>query len=193
MEFKQELKGERLTLKITLATINHGKEVFELVEKNKEYLRKWLPWVDKTESVEDTTKYLFSQEEEIKEKQTVQYGIYLDEKLIGKLSIMNISTSDKSGEIGYWLSEEFSGKGYMTEAVKLLETEGFENIGLNRIQIKCDIENNASIKVAEKCNYQFEGIIRQETFSPYFNELRDTKLFSKLKKEYEKEQDEKNR
>lgn len=92
----------------------------------------------------------------IKKKKTkkgkrVEYGIYIHNEYIGNISIFDINTKKKSGEIGYWLSAAHTRKGYMTEAVKILEKEAFEKMKLNRIQIKCNERNQASFGVAKKC------------------------------------------
>lgn len=57
---------------------------------------------------------------------------------------------------------------------------------LNRIQIKCDEKNEASFGVAKKCDYIYEGKYREESFSEYYNNFRNTLVFSKLKSDYKK-------
>jgi RimJ/RimL family protein N-acetyltransferase len=57
-------------------------------------------------------------------------------------------------------------------------------MNLNRIQIKCDKRNKASSWVAKKCNYKYEWTFRKNCFSEYFNDFRNTLVFSKLKSEY---------
>jgi RimJ/RimL family protein N-acetyltransferase len=74
----------------------------------------------------------------------------------------------------------------MTEAVKIVEKEFFTN-GLNRIQIKCDERNIASSGVAKKCGYVFEGKFREDSYSEYFKDFRNTLVFSKLKSDFKKE------
>ena len=97
-----------------------------------------------------------------------------------------IDEKKKSAEIGYWLSSFHIRNGYMTEAVRILEKEAFERLKLNRIQIKCDEENKASFGVAKKCGYKYEGKLREDVFNEYFNDFRNTLVFSKLKSEYKK-------
>ena len=84
------------------------------------------------------------------------------------------------------MSSSHTRKGYMTEALRILEKEVFENLKLNRIQIKCDERNEASFGVAKKCGYQYEGKFREDSFSEHFNDFRNTLVFSKLKSEYKK-------
>lgn len=104
--------------------------------------------------------------------------------MLGILVFFNISEKNKSGEIGYWISSEFTRKGYMTEAVGIIEKEVFDNFGINRISIKCDERNKASSGVAKKCGYKFEGKLREYSYNGYFKGFRNMLFYSKLVQEY---------
>lgn len=183
LKFKDELKGERIVLRKNTPTLKNAEQIFEGVKNNRQHLRPWFPWEKETKVVEDSLKYLFSQEELSKKGEKNGYSIYLKGAFIGNLSIFSISDKNKSGEIGYWLDKKYARNGYMTEAVKVLEKEAFR-CGLNRIQIKCDERNKASSGVALKCGYIFEGKFRSDIYSEYFKDFRNTLIFSKLKREY---------
>ncbi|MCK5450101.1 GNAT family N-acetyltransferase [Candidatus Pacearchaeota archaeon] len=184
MEFTDELYGDRLILKRNVPDIELAKKIFEIVDSNREHLGKWFPWEKLTLKIEDTMKYLFDTEKKTEEGEEVGYGIYLNNEYIGNIDLFELDEKGKSGKIGYWISSKFSGNGYMTEAVKILEKEIFKKLGLNRIQIKCDERNKASKKVIEKCGYVFEGKSREDEYSEHFKDFRNTLIFSKLKSEY---------
>ena len=150
-------------------------------------MRPWFPWEKKTLRVEDSLKYLFDKEKQVKAGEKLEYGIYIGKEYIGNIGIFNIDKEKKSAEIGYWLSLRFIRNGYTTEAVKILEKEFFTNSDLNRIQIKCDERNIASAGVAKKCGYVFEGKFREDSYSEHFKDFRSTLVFSKLKSEFKKE------
>lgn len=183
-KYKKRLKGKRIILKKIEPTIENAQKTFALVDRSRSLFRKWLPWVDGTLKAEDSLKFLFDFEESFEEGKKLGYGIYIKNELVGRIDIIKIDSKTKSGEVGYWISEKAGGKGYMTEALKMIEAEAFGKLGFNRIQIQTDTKNKASIRVAEKCGYKLEGVLRQDSFSNYFNELRDTNLFSKLKSEF---------
>ncbi len=186
LKFKNQLKGKRLILKRTKPTIKMAKLMFGVIDKNRGHLEPWFSWPKIILKVEDSLKYLFDKEKETKEGSKVEYGIFVDNEYIGNISLFDISKKDKSGEIGYWLSSAHTRKGYATEAVKILEKEAFEGLKLNRIQIRCDEKNKASIGVAKKCGYKYEGKFREDSFNKYSNSFRNTLFFSKLKSEYKK-------
>lgn len=184
IKFKNELKGERLLLRVNKASIELAKEIFETVDNNREYLAMWLPWVKYTQTVEDSLKYLFEIDEETKKGNKVNYGIFLDKKYIGQIGVFDIDKENKSCEIGYWLSAKYGRKGFMSEALSLLEKELFVNQGMNRIQIKCDERNKASASVAVKGKYKLDGLLREDSFVEKENKFRNSQVYSKLKSEF---------
>ena len=59
------------------------------------------------------------------------------------------------------LSPPFArGRGIATDALKLLTRWAFDQLGLQRLQLKADPDNAASQRVAEKAGYQREGLLR---------------------------------
>ena len=82
------------------------------------------------------------------DREKFTYGIYLDERIIGY-----INEVDKKGdtiEMGYFLSPNFWGKGYATEALEACIKELFK-IGYNHVKCGYFTGNNASKRVMEKC------------------------------------------
>jgi len=184
---KNKLIGKRIILKVTKPDITMANTMFKVINENRKHLRPWFPWERATKKVEDSLKYLFDKEDGVKAGTTVSYGIYINNKYIGNIGIFDIDKNKKSAEIGYWLSSKFIRRGYTTEAVRVLEKEFFVNYGLNRIQIKCDERNIASSGVAKKCGYIFEGKLREDSYSEYFKDFRNTLVFSKIKSDFKKE------
>ena len=66
----------------------------------------------------------------------------------------------KSGELGYWLGENFWGRGIMTAAVQRICQEGFERFDLVRIYAQPYAYNTASRRVLEKAGFTLEGVMR---------------------------------
>lgn len=184
MDFKDILEGKRISLIRTKPTIEMATLIFKTVNDNRKHLEAWFPWTNYTKRIEDSMQYLFSKEEETKQNKIIEYGIYLNNEYLGNISLFRINKTHKSAEIGYWLSKAKVNNGYMTEAVKIIEREAFENLQINRIVIKCAERNIASAKVAKKCNYRLEGIERENYYSEYFKCYLNTMQFSKLKSDY---------
>ena len=66
-----------------------------------------------------------------------------------------------SAEIGYWLAEEYWGRGIATEAVVAVTEYGFSTFGLHRIYAGVFASNPASMRVLRKAGYQLEGVMRK--------------------------------
>lgn len=86
------------------------------------------------------------------------YAIIYEGKVVGGCGITKKDTH--VGEIGYFVDEKYWGKGIATEAVRSLEKEAAD-FGIVRLEIIVNPENKASIRVAEKCGYEQEGVLKK--------------------------------
>jgi RimJ/RimL family protein N-acetyltransferase len=87
-------------------------------------------------------------------------------------------------EIGYRLFEPaLAGHGYMTEATQLLVNYLFNAYQYHRLELLMDARNAASERIAVKCGFTEEGILRESFFIN--GEIRDVKLYSLLRPEWE--------
>jgi ribosomal-protein-serine acetyltransferase len=183
-EFKNVLLGTRIELIENSATEAFAKTMYSTIDHNRNFLKPWFPWINHTNCWEDSLKYLSDCIHKKQEKNFIEYGIYINTIYVGNISIFDINHLKKSGEIGYWISEEYTNQGYVTEAVGILEKEFFESYHYNRIQIQCDVLNHASKKVALNCNFIMEGILRENQYNEFDNSFRSTVILSKLKSAY---------
>jgi ribosomal-protein-alanine N-acetyltransferase len=112
-------------------------------------------------SVEDEKKYLKTVPKLRKANTEWNYTVLLNNKVVGAIGIKINSHRNFIGEIGYFLDEKYWGRGITPKAVKLAEKEGFKKLGLTRIEILMQPENQASEKVAVKCGYLKEGLMKK--------------------------------
>jgi ribosomal-protein-alanine N-acetyltransferase len=95
---------------------------------------------------------------ESRDVRSISFAIWHENNLIGQISMGGIILGALRGaHIGYWIDRAYAGRGYTTEAVKLLTQYGFSVLALHRIEINLRPENAASRRVAEKAGYVFEG------------------------------------
>ncbi|MBU0596766.1 GNAT family N-acetyltransferase [Patescibacteria group bacterium] len=83
------------------------------------------------------------------------------------------------GEVGYFVDEKYWGNGIATKAVKKLEKIGFGKLRLKRIIILMNPKNIASKKVAIKCGYKKEGLMKKAVFAK--GKYHDVYLYAKVK------------
>ena len=109
-------------------------------------------------------------------------------KIIGSISLENDRRREdvNSREMGYSLSREYWGKGYMTEAAKAVMNYGFEKYGLVVMAICTSPNNKRSQRVIEKCGFKYEGLQRRG-YHIYDGTDRDNMVFSILRVEWEEQ------
>ena len=148
----EQIQSERITLKKHSVTI--AQTMFDFVDRDRERLRQFLPWVDLTKTVEDEKSYIEMTHQKWEKFDCFDYGIYRrdDDQYMGNAGIHSIAWNHNRCEIGYWILGEYEGKGYMSESVVALEKSCFE-VGFNRIEIKCSSRNLRSARVPVRCGY----------------------------------------
>jgi RimJ/RimL family protein N-acetyltransferase len=92
-------------------------------------------------------------------------------------------TQDGTREIGYWVRADARGRGVTPRAVRLVVAWVFESNDVVRLQLRADPENRASCRVAEKCGFTLEGILRRAHWNPHIGAQRDWAIYSLLREE----------
>jgi ribosomal-protein-serine acetyltransferase len=168
------------TLNLELINESHAQAIFNLVNSNRDFLRRWLQFVDYMQTVDFAINFVNKTIQQNKIGYEYAFVIVSNGAVIGRIGIYKIDNQNKIGEIGYWLSENFQGKGIVTNACKTVINFCFENLNLNRIEIKCATENKKSNAIPLQLNFIKEGIIRQGEWLN--NQFVDLNLYSILKK-----------
>ncbi|MCP3740738.1 GNAT family N-acetyltransferase [Rossellomorea sp. BNER] len=94
-----------------------------------------------------------------------------------------INKKHNKGELGYWVGKPYWGKGYCTEAGKVIVKYGFEELGLNRIYADAFTKNPASFKVMENLGLKHEGTFKQSCL--YWGVYEDTVVYGLTKSDYQ--------
>lgn len=130
-------------------------------------------------SIEAEKEFLRQNANRIKKNLDYNYSILHDGKLIGGCGISINQHKKFIGEIGYFIDEPYWGKGIATKAVRLLEKIGFNELGLSRIEILIIPKNISSEKVAIKCGYKKEGLMKKSIKDA--GKLKDAYIYAKIK------------
>lgn len=83
-----------------------------------------------------------------------------DGELLGSISLMRITWEHQRAEVGYWLARQARGEGHATRAVRLLCGWGFAALRLERIELLAATGNPASQRVAQRCDFTPEAVLR---------------------------------
>ena len=158
----------------------HTGLIFETIDRDREYLRKWLPFVDQTRKPEDTREFIRQLQQN--PKNDLVYTIWYKGDFAGLAGYKDSDQVNQKTEIGYWLAEKMQGKGIMIQTVKKLVDFAFRNLNRNRVQIKVAIGNHRSSAIPKKLGFQLEGIEREGEF--HYDQFYDLEIYSMLKKEW---------
>ena len=132
----------------------------------------------KVKSVADEKKWLKRNPARRKNNIEWNYTVLYENKVVGGIGFKINQFRKHIGEIGYFIDEQYWGKGIATKAVSLAEKEGFKKIGLSRIEVLMRPENKASEKVAIKSGYTKEGLLRKY-IKDVKGKIHDAWLYSK--------------
>ncbi|MFF9123625.1 GNAT family N-acetyltransferase [Streptomyces sp. NPDC014889] len=81
-------------------------------------------------------------------------------EVLGSVELHKIEPRMSHAGVGYWLLPEARGRGAVTRAVELCVRWGFEQLGLHRIDLGHAVGNTASCRVADRCGFVYEGVLR---------------------------------
>ena len=105
-----------------------------------------------------------------------------DGDIVGEIEYFPITHYLQGFEISYQLfGDQHAGRGYTTEAVDLLVGYLFGGKRVNRMQLNIHPDNAASKRVAEKCGFTFEGMMRGCWF--HRGQYHDLEIWSLLRDE----------
>ena len=114
------------------------------------------------------------------ENDTFAFAITVNGKVIGSIgAFRQTNIHNKTAELGYYIAEEYWGKGIMTEAVKQLCDYVFSHTDIIRIYAEPFAYNIGSCRVLEKAGFQYEGTLRSNALKN--GNVFDMKMYSKLK------------
>lgn len=137
-----------------------AEDIFRAIDSQRDYLGKWLPFVEFTRSVEDSVQFVKEALELPEDKKEHLFAIRVNDSFAGLIGFKDTDRMNRKTEIGYWLCEPYQGKGIMTAAVKALCDFAFQELNMNRIQIKCAVGNEPSKRIPRRLGFTFEGIER---------------------------------
>jgi RimJ/RimL family protein N-acetyltransferase len=87
-------------------------------------------------------------------------------EFLGIAGLVAIEAKESQAEIGYIVAREARGRGIATRALRIVTDYALGEVGLARVQLLIGSENTPSIRVAERCGYHREGVLRSLHVKP---------------------------
>jgi ribosomal-protein-serine acetyltransferase len=167
---------------LSLLEERHAEDIFAVVDRERAYLREWLPWVDSTTDASDSGEFIKSTLRQFAANEGLSAGIWQGDALIGVIGTHKIDWLYRRVEIGYWLSGLFQGRGIVTDACRAIIDHAFKEWKLNRVEIHCATGNAKSCAIPERLGFQFEGVLREAQLLN--GKYRDLNAYSMLAREW---------
>jgi len=137
-------------------------EFHDLIQANREHIGANLAWVNNVHSLEDSQTNVIAVRKAFAEGKKYGIRILYDRKVIGAIALNITNAHTGKAEIGYWLAESYTGKGIITQCVRVILDYGFGTLGLHRIGIRAAASNPKSWAIPERLNFHYEGTAKQD-------------------------------
>ena len=147
-------------LTLTPLELQDSEELFKLTDANRDYLREWLPWLDRIKHIDDTRALIQAAQLQAVHNNGTQMAIRLHSCIVGIVGHRQIDWRRRLTSLGYWLAREFQGLGVVTTACNALVTDAFSDTRLNRVEIRCAVENHRSRAIPKRLGFRQDGVVR---------------------------------
>jgi ribosomal-protein-alanine N-acetyltransferase len=111
------------------------------------------------------------------------FAITIDKQVVGSIGI--VSKTDiyrKNVEIGFFLSEDFWGKGIATKAIKAATSYAFREFDIGRIYAESFSDNIGSRRALEKAGFTLEATLKRNIIKNGI--IKDSCIYSVLREDY---------
>jgi RimJ/RimL family protein N-acetyltransferase len=143
------------------------------------FFQRFSDWAPRTEG--GACAYLAAHEQARRRGEQIELALvepHDENVVLGGGSLNNVDLQEGRAAIGYWLAPHARGRGVATHAVRLLSAWAFRDLHIARLELTCGPDNRASQRVAERCGFTREGVLRSHM--PFKGARRDTVVFSLL-------------
>jgi RimJ/RimL family protein N-acetyltransferase len=182
MNLNKIMTGPRIILRPT-----NTDDAAAIYDYTKKYSNEFLKWENSVwRSAEEIREFVS------KQKSVAHFVICLDNIIIGTINVWDFSEYRMACQLGWGLNPEYTGHGYMTEAINLLIPELWKN-GIVRIKIETLSDNTKSVNLAKRCGFLLEGTLKKDVFIKSRGKFGDTATLAMVNDEnagkLEKERD----
>jgi RimJ/RimL family protein N-acetyltransferase len=168
---------------IRLLTVDDALAYFQLIERNRKRLEDFFAGtVSKNKDFEATQKFMLEVSERMNQRTYFPYIVInrLNNEIAGFIDIKNIDWNIPKAELGCFIDEEYAAKGISSQALSIIISHLFNELNFEKLFLRTHQDNIASRRLAEKCGFEVEGIIRKD-YKTTQGELVDLMYYGKLR------------
>lgn len=149
-------------------------DLYQAIAHDREKLGQWLPWAYKMKSSQDEADFIQAIQEKMIKNRMIVLTILVNGEPSGMIDLHNL-VKNKKGEIGYWLSSEYQGRGIVTQSVLKLCQYAFDELNLQYVDLIVATENGKSSRVAQNAKFKLMGMKKN-----LINDKLDGQIFRKI-------------
>jgi RimJ/RimL family protein N-acetyltransferase len=149
-------------------------------------LRPWMPWAQQETDVEASEAVVQRMHDDFGARTDLPMLVFerrpegSEGRVVGGTGLHRIDWALPRFEIGYWRRSGWGGRGVAAEAVGAVTRLAFDHLQAQRVEIRMDARNWRSARVAERCGFTFEGLLRQDARAPD-GSVRDTRVYARVR------------
>jgi ribosomal-protein-alanine N-acetyltransferase len=166
--------------------IRDGKVWQEIRSRNQNWMQEWeatppVPAIEPAPTFKQSTKNLLR---DAAEGRSMPFVVEYHDQFVGQVNVSDIVYGSLRGaHFGYWIDQNYAGRGIMTSAVALVTDHLFNNVGLHRIEVAIRPENEPSNKLVKRLGFKFEGI--RPKFLHINNDWRDHNIYVMFSEDFD--------
>lgn len=152
----------------------------DALDTSLDHLRPWMPWAaDDPQPVEEKEELLRRFRGQFDLGADFVYGIFApDEREVIGGTGLHTRIGDHALEIGYWIRASRVRCGYARESAAALTRVAVRVCGVDRVEIRVDPANEASLRVPRRLGFKEEATLRRRLPSPTGGPPRDVVVFT---------------
>jgi len=145
---------------LVLAEDRHARVMTDLIVRNQARLARWEPWAEQPATVDGTRAYIraaledFARGRQISTIMALEHGT----RYVGRCG-MRINPQVGTGDIGYWIDGEYEGRGITSRSSRALITAVFDELELNKVELRTAVGNTRSRALAEGLGFVYQGVM----------------------------------
>ena len=158
LEFNYRIDDET---ELRLIEQQDAERLNSLIDRNHAHLKEHSVWLKEDHSIDNTRRFINHNLERFADNEGFAIAIWYKGEMAGQIEYNYIDWANRKTEIGFWLGTSYQGKGLATRSSRFLVSYAFNELKLNRVEMRCAVENKKSRRICENLGFTKEGIVRQ--------------------------------
>ena len=161
-----------------------GAALFDAIDRSRDALRPWLPWVDAHATRDDSEAFAREAGARFTLREDLSFAVFDGAgALLGGVGLHRFDLDVGRFELGYWVRADRQRRGLGARLAKELLSLAFVALSAARVEARVDARNAPSARLAASLGMLHEGTLRRDSLGPD-GALRDTMVFSMLAEEH---------